>query len=85
MALFYVGARRLEHLRYLAGDPLLARFCGLARVPTAHTVSHWLKQFTRAALAPLIQLNHELVAEMIAKLKLPRLTVDVDGTVVCRA
>jgi hypothetical protein len=30
LALFYVGARRLEHLRYVAGDPLIARFCGLA-------------------------------------------------------
>ena len=24
LALFYVGARRLEHLRYLSGDPLVA-------------------------------------------------------------
>jgi hypothetical protein len=31
MALFVVGARRLEHLRYLAHDPLVARLCGLAR------------------------------------------------------
>jgi hypothetical protein len=29
LALLYVGARRLEHLRYVAGDPLIARFCGL--------------------------------------------------------
>jgi hypothetical protein len=83
VALFYVGARRLEHLRYLAGDPLIARFCGVARLPTAHTVSNWLKQFTQATLTPLIQLNHDLVVEAIAKLHLPRLTVDVDGTVVC--
>jgi len=33
LALFYVGARRLEHLRYLSGDPLVTRFCGLARLP----------------------------------------------------
>jgi hypothetical protein len=33
LGLFYVGARRLEHLRYLAGDPLIGRFCGLARLP----------------------------------------------------
>ncbi len=33
LALLYVGARRLEHLRYVAGDPLIARFCGLARIP----------------------------------------------------
>src|SRR5262249_37547753 len=26
LALFYVGARRLEHLRYLAGDPMGTRF-----------------------------------------------------------
>ena len=83
VALFYVGARRLEHLRYLAGDRLIARFCGVARFPTAHTVSNWLKQFTQATLAPLIQLNHDLVVEAITKLRLPRLTVDVDGTVVC--
>ena len=83
VALFYVGARRLEHLRYLAGDRLIGRFCGLARFPTAHTVSNWLKQFTQATLAPLIQLNHDLVVEAITTLKLPRLTVDVDGTVVC--
>ena len=25
LALFYVGARRLEHLRYLSGDPLVTR------------------------------------------------------------
>ena len=83
VALFYVGARRLEHLRYLTGDPLIARFCGVARLPTAHTVSNWLKQFTQATLAPLLQLNHDLVVEAITKLRLPRLTVDVDGTVVC--
>src|SRR5262249_37711604 len=34
MSLFYVGACRLEQLRYLAGDPLITRFCGLARLPT---------------------------------------------------
>ena len=34
VALPYVGARRLEHLQYLVGDPLVRRFTGLARVPT---------------------------------------------------
>src|SRR5438105_1244026 len=32
MALLYVGARRLEHLQYLVGDPLIRRFAGLAPV-----------------------------------------------------
>jgi hypothetical protein len=83
VALFYVGARRLEHLQYLVGDPLVARFCGLARLPTARTMSNWLKQFTQATLAPLVELNHDLVVETLAAWRLPRLTIDVDGTVVC--
>ncbi len=82
LALLYTGARRLEHLRYLASDPLIARFCGLARIPTARTMGNWLRQFTQATLAPLVQLNHDLVTDAIARLQLPPLTIDVDGTVV---
>jgi hypothetical protein len=82
LALLYAGARRLEHLQYLAGDPLVTRFCGLAQVPTARTVSNWLHRFTHEHLRPLVRLNHDLVTEAIAKLKLPRLTIDVDGTVI---
>jgi len=82
LALLYVGARRLEHLRYVAGDPLIARFCGLARLPSARTVGNWLRQFTQTTLAPLVQLNHDLVIDAVTRLALPRLTIDVDGTVV---
>ena len=82
LALFYIGASRLEQLRYVAGDPLIARFCGLARLPTARTVGNWLRQFTQATLAPLVQLNHALVIDAVTRLALPRLTIDVDGTVV---
>ena len=82
LALLYVGARRLEHLRYVAGDPLIARFCGVARIPTARTVGNWLRQFTQATLAPLVQLNHDVVIDAVTRLALPRLTIDVDGTVV---
>jgi hypothetical protein len=82
LSLFYVGARRLEHLRYLAGDPLIPRFAGLTRVPTARTVGNWLREFTQHTLAPLVQLNHDLVIDVIRRLALPRLTIDVDGTVV---
>src|SRR2546428_9140735 len=82
LAGFYVGARRLGHLRYLSGDPLVTRFCGLARLPTRRTVADWLRQFTQATLAPLVALNRDLVTEALARLDLPRLTIDVDGTVI---
>src|SRR5882724_910695 len=83
LALFYVGARRVEHLKYLVvGDPLVRRFCGLARLPTARTVTNWLRRFTHQTLRPLIRLNEEVVLDTLARLPLPRLTLDVDGTVV---
>jgi hypothetical protein len=47
--LFVVGARRLEHLRYLARGPLVAGLCWLARLSSGRTVVTWLKQFTQAA------------------------------------
>src|SRR5215831_17905762 len=68
LSLFYVGARRLEQLRYVAGDPLISRFCGLARLPSARTVVNWLKQFTQSTLAPLVQLNHDVVLDAITRL-----------------
>jgi hypothetical protein len=52
LALFYAGARRLEHLRFLSDDPLVTRFCGLARLPTRRTVANWLRQFTQETLPP---------------------------------
>jgi hypothetical protein len=73
LALPYVGARRLEHLRYVAGDPLIGRFCGLARIATARTVGNWLRQFTQATLGPLVQLNHDLFIEAVQRLALARL------------
>ena len=82
LALPYVGARRLEHLQYLVGDPLVRRFAGLARVPTARTVSNWLRRFTQETLRPLVRLNQDLVLDTLARLNMPRLTLDVDGTVV---
>jgi hypothetical protein len=82
IALLVVGARRLEHLRYLAHDPLVARFAGLARIPTDRTVVNWLKGFTQTTLQSLSRLNRDLLYEHLERLDLPRLTIDIDGTVV---
>jgi hypothetical protein len=82
IGLLVVGARRLQHLRYLANDSLLARFCGLSRIPSGRTVVNWLKQFTQTSLRALMRLNSELLYEQIAKLGLRRLTIDLDGTVI---
>jgi len=82
IGLLVVGARRLQHLRYLANDSLFARFCGLSRIPSDRTVVNWLKQFTQTSLRALLRLNSELLFEQIQKLGLRRLTIDLDGTVI---
>jgi len=41
-----------------------------------------LRQFTQETLAPLVALNRDLVTEALARLALPRLTIDVDGSVI---
>jgi hypothetical protein len=51
-------------------------------VPTRRTVADWLRQFTQETLTPLVALNRDLVTEALARLDLPRLTIDVDGSVV---
>src|SRR3989442_8945886 len=38
LSLFYVGARRLEHLRYVTGDPLIARLFRFGPLPTPPTL-----------------------------------------------
>jgi Transposase DDE domain group 1 len=82
VGLLVVGARRLKQLRYVAQDPLFARLCGLARIPTDRTVVNWLKQFTQASLTALVRINSELLFEQITQLQLRRLTIDIDGTVI---
>jgi Transposase DDE domain group 1 len=82
IGLLLVGGRRLEHLQYVANDPLFGRFCALARIPSARTVVNWLKSFTRRSVAALARLNSDLVIDQIAALGLRRATVDLDGTVV---
>jgi len=82
LGLLIVGGRRLRHVTYLAGDPLIERFCGLARLPGRVTVSRWLQQFTARWIQRLCALNAAVVARTLRMLTALRtLTVDLDGTV----
>jgi Transposase DDE domain group 1 len=82
VGLLVVGGRRLEHLAYIANDPLMQRFCQLRVLPAARTVSRWLKQFTMKTVERLQGLNAAVITYVIPGLKLHTMTVDVDGTVV---
>ena len=82
MGLIIVGGRRLRHLAYLEKDPLFHRFCGLQQLPTARTVSRWLRQFTMQTVGRLQALNAAVIGHVLPGLALRTLTVDVDGVVV---
>ena len=79
IGLLIVGGRRLRHLAYVQDDPLFRRFAGIRVVPTARTVSRWLKQFTMTTVGRLQDLNAGVVARVLPGLGLRTLTIDVDG------
>lgn len=82
LTLIITGGRRLRHLLYLEGDPLVLRLCGLRQLPSVRTVGRWLTKLTCKKLDALRRVNEEVVARAIEQAKLARLTIDVDGTVV---
>lgn len=82
LALMITGGRRLRHLLYLEGDPLVLRVCGLRRLPSVRTVGRWLTKLTCKKLEALQRVNEEVVARAIERAGFSRLTIDVDGTVV---
>ena len=80
LGLILIGGRRVWHLRYELGDPVLARFAGLRRLLASRTVSAWLQRLGEEDVERLGRLNSDLVAEDLAGRR--RLTLDVDGSVV---
>jgi hypothetical protein len=50
-------------------------------LPTDRTVVNWLKRFTMAGVRALGALVTDLVFEQVERLRLSRLTIDLDGTV----
>src|SRR5262245_23114502 len=82
VALVISGGRRLRHLLYLDGDPLVLRLCGLTRLPTPRTMGRWLRAFRARHLPALRWVNALVVARALRQLGGRRLTIDVDGSVV---
>ncbi len=82
LALLIVGGRRIRHLAWLEHDPLVLRICGLAKLPTARSVSRWFDQIRMNDLKGLVRLHDQIVAEAVRASGVRRLTIDVDGSVV---
>lgn len=82
LVMLITGARRVRHVGYVQGDPLVERVCGLGRVPTQHTLGRWLRAFDSRGVKALLKVNEALVGQIIGRSGLRRLTLDVDGSVV---
>lgn len=82
LGLIVSGGRRIRHLGYLHGDPVIRRLTGLKRLPTPRTVNRWLEDFDQARLERLRSVNDRVVSDMIAASGLRSMTIDVDGTVI---
>jgi hypothetical protein len=76
-----LGFRRLRGLDYYRDDPLVARVCGVHKLPDVATVSRTLTSFDDESVENLRSLTRDMVVERLQKLALKKLTIDFDGSV----
>jgi hypothetical protein len=76
-----LGFRHLRELEYYADDPMVLLTVGLKRRPHLSTVTRALGRFDSKAYAHSKELSTELVLTRLKLTRLPRLTVDFDGSV----
>ena len=82
VGLVIVGGRRRRHLAYVADAPIFQRFGNVRVVPTARTVSRWLRHFTMRPVTRFQALNAAVVRQLLPTLGLRTWTGDVAGVVV---
>ena len=70
VGLVIVGGRRLRHLAYVADDPIFQRFGNVRVVPTARTLSRWLRHFTMRTVTRFQALNAAVVRQLLPTLGL---------------
>ncbi len=76
-----MGFRELRDIRYYADDPLVRRTLGLRRLPDVATLSRALAQADPKSVEQLHRLLRELVVARLAKLDLPRVTLEARSSV----
>jgi len=82
VALLWVGGRRVAHLSWLSHDPMVRRVVGLDELPHKRTVSRWLGRFREHHMIGFRRLNLALIGARLRTMKLEKVTVDLDGTIV---
>lgn len=76
-----LGYRRLRDVDYYADDPMVCRLMGLRRLPNVSTISRQLAEMDPRAVDNIRGENRRLVLTRLVEEKLPRVTLDFDGSV----
>lgn len=82
VAAILVGARRVRHLDYLRNDPMILRAANLSQIPTTRTVERSLAKVAMLQLVDLAECSRFVVREGLTHLRLSRITLDIDGSVI---
>jgi hypothetical protein len=76
-----LGFRRLREIDYYRDDPLVLRLMGLRKLPDVSTISRALSEMEREGVENFREMSRSLVIEGLKRERLPRLTLDFDGSV----
>ena len=76
-----LGYRRLQDMRYYQDDPMVRRLLGLERLPDVATVSRTLANLDERSVTNLRRLSRQRVLDQLSRLRLARITLDFDGSV----
>ncbi len=77
-----LGFRRLRDIEFYRDDPVILRALRLKRMPHVSTISRTLSRTDRGGVENVGLLSRELVLERLVAEKLPRVTMDFDGSVI---
>lgn len=75
-----LGFRRIDDVRYYRTDPLVKRLVGLRTIPSGPTLCRFLQEVTAVHVERLRRLLRRLVSARLLRERLPRLTLDFDGS-----
>lgn len=80
-----LGFRKLRDRDYYHDDPMAKRLLGLTRLPDVATISRSLAAMDERAVEAYRTMSRELVLDRIEQERLPRVTLDFDGSVLSTA
>lgn len=77
-----LGYRRLRDIDRYRDDPVVLRTLGLKRMPHVSTISRSLSRVDRGSAENVRQFSRDLVAARLEAEQFPRVTMDIDGSVI---